>query len=142
VPQAVRTHVRRARNRTDRIVHDGADDPLIDPSAACTQKQRRRRTGTHKRRAPCVEPTEQGSLCRHPVGNYALLGTLAEYPDEAALLVDIAEVEPAELGDAYPGGVQQLHSSVITQRKWVRLSGAALRGVQCGCGLFRMQYRG
>jgi hypothetical protein len=38
VAQAVRTDVRRSRDRTDRIVHDSPDDPLIDPSSAGAQE--------------------------------------------------------------------------------------------------------
>lgn len=41
VPQAVRTHVWRARHRTDHVVHNGPNDPLIDSSTARSQEQRR-----------------------------------------------------------------------------------------------------
>src|SRR5437763_16211041 len=134
VPQAVRTDVRCARHRSDRVVHDGPDDPLIDPSSACAEEQRCRRMRTHKHRAPIIEPAEQGSLRRHSAGDCALLGALAEYPDEASLLVEVAKIEATELGDAYSGRVQQLDGCMIAQRKRVRLSGATLRGVQRGGG--------
>jgi hypothetical protein len=42
VPQPMRAHVRGARYRTDRIVHDSSNDSLIYPSTSRTQEQRRR----------------------------------------------------------------------------------------------------
>src|SRR6185437_7422458 len=98
--------------------------------------------GTHECWASVIEPAEHSSLRRHPVGHCPLLGAIAEYPHQAPLLVEVSEVEATELGDAYPGGVQQLDGCMITQLKRIRLSGATLRGVQCGRGLVRMQYRG
>jgi hypothetical protein len=58
------------------------------------------------------------------------------------MLVEVANVEPAQLGDTYPSGVQQLEGCVIPQCQRVRLGGAALCGLHCSCGLFRMQHRG
>ena len=43
VPQAVRSDVRRAGDRRHRLVHDGAGLPLIEPTAAGAQQQRRPR---------------------------------------------------------------------------------------------------
>jgi hypothetical protein len=141
VPQTVRTHVRRARDRTYYLMHSSSDDPLVDPPTASTQEQRHCRVGTREGGASLLEPATQRSLRRHSIGNDALLGSLAKYPDQASLLVDVSQVKPAKLGDPYSGRVQQLDGRMITQRNGVRLSGAALRGVQCGGSLFRMQYR-
>jgi hypothetical protein len=141
VPQPVRTHIRGVRHRTDRVVHDSPDDPLIDPSTTSPQEQRRSRMWTRERRASLGEPAQQGSLRRYPVGHCTLLSAFAKHPEKASRLVEIAKVEPAELRNAYPGRVQHLHCGVITQRERIRLGGTALRGLQCRRCLFRMQHR-
>ena len=141
MPQTMRTHVGRIRDRTYHFMHDSADDPLVNSSATGAQEQRPRRVGTRESGTPLLEPAAQGSLRRHPIGNHALLGPLAKYPDQAPLLVEVIQVKPAKLGDTYPGRVQQLDGCVITQCKRVRLGGTALRGVQRGASLFGMQYR-
>jgi hypothetical protein len=91
----MRTHVGRPSNGADRVVHDGSDDPLIDPSAAGTEKQGRRRMGSHECGPSLRKPAKQGSLRGHPVGNCALLCSLTEYPHKAPLLVEVANVKAA-----------------------------------------------
>ena len=79
---------------------------------AVADEDRRARLGAGQR-APDGQPGRQRPGRRGPVRHRPLLVALAEHPDGLAVVVDVAEVEPAQLGHPDAGGVQQLEDGHV-----------------------------
>src|SRR5439155_12472482 len=66
-----------------------------------------------QRRSPLVEPHAQSPQGRPAERHDALLGTLAEGPQQGAVEIDVGERQTDELGDADAGAVQHLEDRPV-----------------------------
>ena len=73
------------------------------------------------------EPAEQGPLGGPPIGHRTLLRTLAEYPYQAPVPIDVGQVKSTQFGDTDTGRIQQFHHRIVTQGNGITLRSAQLR---------------
>ncbi len=78
----------------------------------------------------------------YPVRYRAFLCTLAEYPDQAPVLIHIVDIKSTQFGDTYTGRIQQFHHCVVTQSHRIVLARTPFRRPQSHGHLFRVQHRG
>ena len=97
------------------------------------RRARRRSTA----RAAAVEVGGERRVGGPAVGDGAFLVALAEDPQHQPAPVDVVDVEPDQLGDPQPGGVEQLQHGLVAQHQRPLhpqlLGGAAVLGTAC-CG--------
>ena len=77
----------------------------------------RRAVGGRHRLAALLEPANQGGCAALVDRQPPLLGALAEHRHRPPVDVDALAVEPAQLGDPEPRGVEQLEHGVVAQRE-------------------------
>ena len=94
-------------------MHDPADHAWIEPLAALADEQRRPGLAGDQPRPAGREPGVDGPHGRLADGHAPLLAALAEHPYDPAVPVEVAEIEPAQLGDPDAGGVQQLEDGDV-----------------------------
>ena len=116
MPQAVRPQVRSALHQTQGAMHDPADHPRVDPAASLSDEDGIVRTGAGEETATLLDPggqgTQRGSSQRHG----PFLVPFAQDTHHSPVQVHVASVQPAELGDADAGGVQQFEHGDVAQR--------------------------
>ena len=128
VPQPVRPEVRSPGHSFQSPVDDAADDPLVDAGTALPQEHRR--AGRRGRQPSAFgQPGLQRPPRRAAERDHPLLGPLAEHADEPVFAVDVADVQPAELGhpDATAPGLAGLLRALLAEDPAQRPSAAAAR---------------
>ena len=102
------------------------------PPAAGTEEQRRPGAGHRQRGPPGSQPGAEGALGGRAVRDGALLAALAQHPDDAALVVEVVDVEAAELADADAGRVEQLEHRDVAQPHRAAVVGPGGRRLEQG----------
>jgi hypothetical protein len=119
VAQAVGGRVRqtqRLRPRRDDLPYGAR----VETAAARAEQERGAAVGRGERGPPVTQPRLDGALGRHSKGDGALPGALAEDAHDTAGQVDVVDVEPAQLGDADPAGVEHLQDGGVAEPDRVR----------------------
>ena len=86
--------------------------------------------GASQRGRPASSQPAERPVGRHAVRHGALLAALAEHPHHPAAPVDVVDVEPAQLADPDPGGVEQLEHRHVAQAERAAVVGAHRSRVQ------------
>src|SRR5580658_947057 len=133
VPQAMRTDA-------DLSLYYPPGCSRIKAPASRADEQGRTRLKSDQRWPASLPPAIDGADSRNPDRYDPLLGALAKYPYRPAGLVDVVDVEPAQLADPDPGGVEQLHDRPVAQVNRIRTAAVSGRGeVKYGDNLVNRQ---
>ncbi len=87
----------------------------MQPAAPGTEQQRVPGFGDRQHRPPVPQPVVEGALRRQAVRDRPLPPTLAAYPDDPPILVDVGGVDSTHLADPYPGAVEQFEQYPVAQ---------------------------
>src|SRR3954454_6597622 len=114
-------------------MNDPPSSARVQPAAPGADQQGRTAVGGSPGGAAVREPAVEGVDRRLPERDGALLAALAEHADGAPLEVDVVAIQPAQLADTDPGGIEHLEPTVVAQR-WPRVGRVVARrcwGVEC-----------
>ena len=103
------------------LVHDGAGLPLIEPTAAGTEQQRRPRIGGGQSGPPVGQPRGQRGLGRFAEGHGPLLVALAQHPQQPPGGVDIVDVQATQLADPDAGRIEHLDDQPVPHGQRITL---------------------
>lgn len=140
VPQAVWTQVGSFRTRPQRPMHQSPNDARIDPGAAIADEHgpARLRTGQP---VAILQPGVQGQQRRATQGHDPFFAALTQDPQQLAVTIQIAQVDPTQLGDPDPTGVEHFDDREVAAgprdaQVSLRRSHLARQGVQHQAHLF------
>jgi hypothetical protein len=105
----------------------GTNCPLVDPTPPPPKEKRRSTSGASQRRSWARKPPVESHLGRDPIGHRPFFGPLSEDPDCTTPVIDIVDVETAELADPDSGRIQQFEDGDISWAYWIITLGG-LRG--------------
>jgi hypothetical protein len=91
--------------------------------------------------SPRRQPPVDGATGGGAVGHRALLAPLAEHPHDAALVVDVVDVEADQLAHPDPGGVEELEHRHVAQARGRAVVGEIGGGPDQRLGLVGAEHR-
>src|SRR3954447_707547 len=114
-------------------MNDPPSSARVQPAAPGPEEQGRTAVGGSPRGAAVREPAVERVDRRLPERDGALLAALAEHADGAPLEVDVIAIQPAQLADTDPGGIEQLEHSLVAQllHRVGRVVARRCWGVEC-----------
>src|SRR4051794_24476770 len=114
--ESVRAYGRSTVDPGDEVGHGGADLALVDPASASAQEERPLPIVPGQHGARLAQVLLEPLSCRNAVRNHAFAITLTAHPNEPTAVVHRVEVEPYELADADPRGVEDLDDGSVAHR--------------------------